>query len=144
MLRIQASVACLSFLTIVASIVALAFLLPVEGRNIGTISTGSCSAVKNANTALHVASNILSSLLLGSGNYCMQILSAPTWREIKEAHRRGFSLDVGVPSLMNMRFMHRSRIGLWLAIAVCSTVIHLMYVFYPLLNKPTPADVGSY
>ncbi|KAK0390086.1 hypothetical protein NLU13_3659 [Sarocladium strictum] len=108
MLRIQASVACLSLLAMVASIVALAFLLPVDGRNIGTISTGSCSAMKNANTALH-------------------ILSAPTWREIKEAHRRGFSLDDGAPSMMHMRFMHRSRVGLWLAIAVCSTVIHLIW-----------------
>jgi hypothetical protein len=57
-------------------------------RGVVPIYEGSCSLVKWVDIMVHIFINLLSSLLLGASNLCMQILVAPTRRETDEAHRR--------------------------------------------------------
>ena len=48
----------------------------------GTLLDGNCRTTRNLNLWLHLAINVLSTLLLGASNYCMQCLASPTREEI--------------------------------------------------------------
>lgn len=93
---------------------------------IGTIFQGQCSTVRTYDSALHVAINVLSTLLLGASNYCMQILVAPTRQEVDRAHGKSSWLDIGIPSVRNFREMNwKRRVG-WTNLALSSATLHLM------------------
>jgi hypothetical protein len=49
---------------------------PLNG--IGTLYKGECDAVGRLNTGVHVILKVFSSLFLGAGDYCMQVLVAPS------------------------------------------------------------------
>ncbi|KAL8708100.1 MAG: hypothetical protein Q9220_006954 [cf. Caloplaca sp. 1 TL-2023] len=57
----------------------------------------------------------------------MQCLSAPTRDEIDRAHQRQRWLDIGVPSIRNLRAMSWYRISLWFLLASSSIPLHLFY-----------------
>ena len=94
---------------------------------LGTIQDGSCTSTKNLGFWLHLVINVLSTLLLGASNYSMQCLSSPTRSEIDEAHRKNQWLDIGVPSVRNLRRISASRITLWWLLAASSIPLHLFY-----------------
>ena len=84
-------------------------------KGFGTIQEGSCAETRSLSLWLHIAINALSTLLLGASNYTMQCLSSPTRDEVDKAHMRGIRLDIGVPSMRNLRLISRGRIILrWL------------------------------
>jgi F0F1-type ATP synthase assembly protein I len=72
-------------------------------EGIATIFTGSADKVSLISMLLHIAINVLSTLLLGASNYAMQVLSAPTRNECVKAHRQGQWLDIGILSMRNIR-----------------------------------------
>ncbi|KAK4140112.1 uncharacterized protein C8A04DRAFT_15254 [Dichotomopilus funicola] len=87
-----------------------------------------CTRAKTINTAVHVAINVLSTVLLAGSNYCMQCLSAPTRRQIDEAHRVGRWVDVGVQSVRNLVFAVSGRNALlWVLLSLSSLPLHLFY-----------------
>ncbi|KAH8589005.1 hypothetical protein B0O99DRAFT_582222, partial [Bisporella sp. PMI_857] len=88
---------------------------------------GECNSIKKYNTGYHLAINILSTLLLGSSNYIMQCLSAPTRAEIDKAHMKGIWLDIGIPSLKNLKLIGQKRLILWIFLGVSSWPLHLFY-----------------
>ena len=94
---------------------------------LGTIQDGSCSQTKSLTTWLHLAINVLSTLLLGASNYTMQCLSSPTRNDINKAHSKRQWLDVGVPSMRNMFKLSRRNLALWCLVAFSSIPLHLMY-----------------
>lgn len=94
---------------------------------IGTIEEGKCEQTKHLDLWLHFAINVLSTLLLGASNYCMQCLSFPTRAEINRAHNEKRWLDIGVPSVKNLRRVSRRKITLWWCLALSSIPLHLMY-----------------
>lgn len=94
---------------------------------LGTIQSGACSKTKDLATWLHLAINVLSTLLLGASNYAMQCLSAPTREEVDKAHCRKAWMDIGVPSMRNLRRISRSRLVMWWLIAASSIPLHLLY-----------------
>lgn len=96
-------------------------------HGLGTIRDGSCSQTKSLATRLHLAINILSTLLLGASNYSMQCLSAPTRQDIGNAHNKRVWLDIGTPSVRNLLRISRPRMMLWLLIAMSSLPLHLLY-----------------
>lgn len=57
----------------------------------------------------------------------MQRLSAPTRREVDDAHKKYQWLDIGVPSVRNLLFINRWRTLGWLVLAVSSLPLHLLY-----------------
>jgi len=91
------------------------------------IYRGSCEGAERQNTIWHFFINVLSTGLLAASNYCMQLLSAPTRTYIDRAHSTGHWLDIGIPSIRNLRFSDWKRRSLWLALCVSSIPLHLVY-----------------
>ena len=96
-------------------------------NGLGTLQDGSCKRTAALTLWAHVAINILSTLLLGASNYSMQCLSSPTRSEINKAHGKGVWLDIGVPSVRNLRRLSIARVTLWWLLAISSIPLHLMY-----------------
>lgn len=95
-------------------------------RAVVSIYEGSCSWGKRVDTGIHILINILSTLLLGASNLCMQLLAAPTRQEVKNAHRKGDWLDIGVPSWRNLWRIEPQRRVIWWFLALSSIPVHFM------------------
>jgi len=93
---------------------------------IGTLAVGDTKYIFRLGVAYHVLINIISTGLLVSSNYAMQILSAPTREELDAAHQQGKWLDIGLMSIHNLRHIHRRRVVLWSVLAVSSIPFHLL------------------
>lgn len=98
-------------------------------NGIGTIYLGSCAKAQRLDIWLHLLINVLSTLLLGASNFCMQLLVAPTRHEVDKAHEKSFWLDIGTPSVRNLRKIARVRVLTWLCLGFSSALLHLSYVF---------------
>lgn len=124
---------CVSASTALAAfLLNLAFTIWASVRfghhnGIGTL-TEDCNAAPVWSRWLHVAINILSSILVSCSNYCMQQLSAPTRGEVDQAHSKNHWIDIGVPSVYNLRFISWRRIILWCLLGLSSLPLHLLYV----------------
>ena len=96
-------------------------------NGVGTIQDGSCDKSRSLSLWLHIAINALSTLLLSASNYTMQCLSSPTRDEVDKAHAQGIRLDIGVPSMRNLRLISRNRIILWWLLALSGIPLHFLY-----------------
>lgn len=92
----------------------------------GHVYEGSCDDVDKASIGIHLLINVLSTVLLGGSQYVMQCLCAPTRREINQAHFRGAWLDIGQPSLRNLRYIRRWKLVMWIALVLSSLPLHLL------------------
>ncbi|KAH8627371.1 hypothetical protein IG631_17139 [Alternaria alternata] len=103
------------------------FTVPSDEK--GVFFEGDCVYVKRLNTGLHLAINILSTIILAGSNYTMQCLSAPTRNEIDAAHSRkpAVHLDVGILSIRNLSYISERRTFLWLLLGLSSLPLHLVY-----------------
>lgn len=91
-----------------------------------TIYEGNCDNARRLNSILHLVINALSTLLLGSSNFCMQLLIAPTRKEVDHAHTQGTWMDIGIPSIRNFwRVKLQRQVG-WLLLALSSGTLHLL------------------
>lgn len=84
---------------------------------------GDCAIVKRANAWAHIVINLIGTLLLSASNLILQLLVAPTRQKIDDAHAKGTWLDIGMPSLRNLRGISRSRAILWSVLAMTSIPI---------------------
>jgi hypothetical protein len=87
---------------------------------------GDCAVAAKLNTYAHLIINALSTILLGSCNYCMQCLSAPTRKELDKAHSKGKSLDIGILSPRNLANIPAKKVVLWCALGISSIPVHLL------------------
>lgn len=87
---------------------------------------GQCDTTKKINVGVHLLINILSTILLGASNYCMQCMSAPTRADAERAHAQFTWVDIGVPSIRNLRKINRLRASLWLMLGISSLPLHLL------------------
>ena len=87
---------------------------------------GSCQRLKDASLWIHLAINILGTGLLAASNYTMQVVYAPTRKDIDRCHRKMKWLDVGAHGLRNLSEMGRMRVIIWLCLAVSSVPVHLL------------------
>lgn len=118
---------CIVVLVINVALVIVGFMDRSKlGDCIATLLAGSAYEVQRTSTILHVAINILSTLLLSASNYTMQVLSSPTQAECIRAHERDSWLDVGIPSLRNVRYISPHRRLLWFALALSPVPLHLL------------------
>ena len=99
---------------------------PSTDDGVVTLYRGDCTVVKRANSAAHVMINIFGTLLFGASNLTLQLLAAPTRKEVDEAHALGTWLDIGVPSYRNLRRISPNRRYLWWLLAVSSIPIHFL------------------
>ncbi|KAK6824637.1 hypothetical protein PG987_012131 [Apiospora arundinis] len=88
---------------------------------------GSCEFSRYLNIGLHLLVNIISSAVLASSNYFMQILNAPSRHEVDRAHRNLSSLKIGIPSLKNLSFLSNFKRCMWALLLITSLPIHLFF-----------------
>lgn len=118
---------CLLVLVIVASVRDPPDDGTASGRSL--VFQGDCRKSSQINTGLHLLINVFSSLILGSSNYFMQILSAPSRETVDEAHKKGEHLEIGVPSMRNLTrssFPGYNRL-LWIILALSALPLHLFF-----------------
>ncbi|KAK2624589.1 hypothetical protein QTJ16_005782 [Diplocarpon rosae] len=96
-----------------------------SGMHVGTIYEGDCGVVHRTDSWIHIAINVMGTLLLGASNYTMQCLSAPTRSEIDAAHCIGRYMDIGLPSLRNLHGW-KKRI-LFSALVVSTLPLHFLW-----------------
>ena len=74
----------------------------------------------------------------------MQVISSPTRKEVDIAHQKGRWLDVGIPSMRNLRGISWMRIVMWSILALSSIPLHLMFVTPGVsLKTATNISVGT-
>ena len=78
---------------------------------------------------LHLGVNVLSTILLAGSNYTMQVASSPTRQELNVAHKKDVWLDIGVPSLRNLRYINVKKVVVWALLGLSSMPLHLLYVY---------------
>ena len=120
----------ISFSVLIANVVIVAVLGSKHGissnRGLIKLYEGDCGRVKYMGIGAHVGINILSTLLLGTSNLCMQLLVAPTRDEIDAAHRRKIWLDVGIQSWRNLTNIKPIRMWIWIILLLSSVPLHFM------------------
>src|SRR5438034_3247328 len=62
---------------------------------------GPCKQSRRLNLGLHLLINVVSSAILASANFFMQVLTSPSRGEIDNAHLKARYLEIGVQSLLN-------------------------------------------
>lgn len=104
-------------------------------HGVAEVFAGDCHGSETINTWVHLGINAVSTMLLSGSNYCMQILSAPTRKEVDKAHAKQKWLDIGVPSVRNLKSVAWSKILMWWLLGLSSIPLHLMYnsVFFSTL-----------
>ncbi|KAF7177453.1 hypothetical protein CNMCM7691_005706 [Aspergillus felis] len=115
----------------------------LDHRGVGTLFTGDCTTTSTTNSLVHLLLNGLSTLFLGTGNYCMQILVAPSRADLDSAHSSGDWLEVGVLSFRNIFRLRPRRLVLWLALGAISTVLHLVWNSTVFASLPFTIFVGA-
>ena len=100
-----------------------------RASGIGTLYEGSCHKSRMIGLWLHLAINVLSTVLLSGSNYTQQCLAAPTRSEIDAAHARRRWMDIGVPSVRNLLRIKAERKFLWIVIGITSIPLHLLCAF---------------
>ena len=93
---------------------------------IATMYEGNCGKVRKLSLWLHLLINVLSSLILGASNYCMQVLCAPTRENIDTAHRRKEWMHIGVQSVRNIGALGGGNLILWALLVLSSLPLHLL------------------
>lgn len=123
------TVAIITSLAFVVNILALVWFArsPRSEEGLIQLYVGSCSTVESLDLWVHLAINILSTILLGASNYCMQCLCAPNRKEVDEAHRNGEWLDIGIPSVRNLSYLPKGKAIGWTLLALTSMPLHLLY-----------------
>jgi hypothetical protein len=119
---------CLTTVVLILNIVltiwaSLSF--PMEG-GFGTLIQGECDKVKSWALWLHLAINVLSTLLLSASNYTMQCLLAPTRSEVDKAHKKGKGVRIGVGGISNLEHIARNRAIIYALLVLSSVPLHLL------------------
>lgn len=90
---------------------------------------GDCreDGTKTMNTLLHLLINALSTVVLASSNFFMQVLNAPSRPELDASHARGKWLDIGIVSWRNAISLSKFKLAAWIALCLTSIPIHMLF-----------------
>lgn len=126
---IIAFVLCINILlTIIAA--GLAYSKNGEtNRSFAALYKGRCKLARNWATGLHLVINVLSTVMLGASNYCMQCLVSPSRAEADEARSQRRWVSIGIPNILDLIWRQRGkRQVLGWVLLVTSLPVHLMFV----------------
>ncbi|KAI0426759.1 hypothetical protein F5Y09DRAFT_50659 [Xylaria sp. FL1042] len=96
-------------------------------NGVGLLYAGECDTVKTANRLLHLLINILSTGMLSASTFCIQLQASPTRADVDKAHKLNTWLDIGAPSLRNLKYIGRGRVIVCVVLASSSLPIHLIF-----------------
>ena len=121
--------ACTATFALIVNLIVMTWALSSFkfSGGVAEVYGGNCHKSETINTWVHLGINALSTLLLSGSNYCMQVLSAPTRREVDKAHNKNMWLDIGVPSVRNLKNVSLSKRVMWVLLGISSLPLHLMY-----------------
>ncbi|GAP88890.1 hypothetical protein SAMD00023353_1700470 [Rosellinia necatrix] len=88
---------------------------------------GSCDSSSSISLGIQFAINAISTAILASSNFFMQVIVAPTRRDVDKAHGKRKSVEIGVLSLRNLSSIPRRRVALFLVLGLSSVPIHLFF-----------------
>ncbi|KAI0966578.1 hypothetical protein F4678DRAFT_475868 [Xylaria arbuscula] len=94
---------------------------------VGLLYAGDCDTVKTANRWLHLLINVLSTGMLSASTFCIQLQASPTRADVDKVHKLNQWLDIGAPSLRNLRYIGRWRVVSCVVLALSSLPIHLIF-----------------
>ncbi|KAH7309646.1 hypothetical protein B0I35DRAFT_359414 [Stachybotrys elegans] len=120
-------------LAVWAFVILIASFLAWSASRIGGVAgntiifRGNCDEANRTNLWLHLLLNIVSTCILASSNFFMQVLTSPSRRDINEAHKKGTALDIGVQSMRNLSYLSRRNLLFWLVFFCSSLPIHLVF-----------------
>lgn len=92
-----------------------------------TIHEGDCDYTSKLSIALHILINIVSTAILASSNFFMQIVTSPTRKEIDYAHMFLRPLHIGLPSWRNLPSLPIFKRACWLLLFLSSIPLHLFF-----------------
>ncbi|KAI1269145.1 hypothetical protein F5Y18DRAFT_373760 [Xylariaceae sp. FL1019] len=96
-------------------------------NGVGLLYSGDCGTIQTANRWLHLLINVLSTAMLSSSSYCIQLQASPTRADVDKAHKRDKWVDIGAPSLRNLRYIGRWRLLSCVVLLLSSLPIHLVF-----------------
>ncbi|KAF2036757.1 hypothetical protein EK21DRAFT_52086 [Setomelanomma holmii] len=119
----------LSLIALIVNVSVYSWLFSAFSAEAGTASImrSSCGRVRGANTGIHAALNILSTLILGASTYAMQGMTAPTRQEVDKAHGQGKWVEIGTQSARNLFYVRRRNAWIWLILGLTSLPFHLFF-----------------
>ncbi|KAL2105310.1 hypothetical protein VUR80DRAFT_8586 [Thermomyces stellatus] len=132
--------ALVAFGILVVSVVCLTLAVSrsslLEGE--APIYTGGCPRARRIHFGLQALVGVFTVALLAAANYALQVLSSPTRLEVALAHEERRWLDVGVPSVRNLRFISRSRVFMIVSVLLVSFSIHVLYNSVLFVSRMAP------
>ena len=90
------------------------------------VATDECSKIKYLDIGLHAVINVLGVLALAAVGAYLTLLSSPTRQDLNRAHSTGVWLDIGIPSIRNLKHIGLVRKWLCVALFLASLPIHIM------------------
>lgn len=124
-LRLNCGIVSVVLLINLAMLIVTELHFSTEGEH-RVLYEGSCETTERLSVLSHIVINALSTFLLGASNYTMQVLAAPTRKEVEYAHRREKVLDIGIHSPQNFVRTSKAKGLLWVLILLSSIPLHLM------------------
>ncbi|TRX93347.1 hypothetical protein FHL15_005622 [Xylaria flabelliformis] len=88
---------------------------------------GSCDSASSMSTGIQFAINVISTTILASSNFFMQVIVAPTRQDVDKAHGKRKSLEIGVLSLSNLSSIPGVKVALFLILGLSSIPVHLFF-----------------
>ncbi|KAI1140191.1 hypothetical protein F5Y05DRAFT_403222 [Hypoxylon sp. FL0543] len=90
---------------------------------------GACDGgnVSQVNMVLHLLINVISTLVVTSSNFFMQVLNSPSREELNTAHFKGSWMGIGIPSVRNAFSVSRFKTLCWICLLISSIPIHLLF-----------------
>ncbi|KAF4823741.1 hypothetical protein CGCSCA5_v001366 [Colletotrichum siamense] len=86
-----------------------------------------CGTTAKVNVLLHLLVNVFSTIVLASSNFFMQVLNAPTRKEVDSAHSQGKWLNIGISSFRNAFCLSRFKMLAWFSLLLTSVPLHVVF-----------------
>lgn len=114
---------CLLTLCLVVEITMISVAFSMDKKSSqafdGVLYRGNCTVTKRWTSVLSLLLNLIATLLIGSSNYMMQCFTAPTTTVLRQEHKRGRSVHLGVMST-------RKPLAWWI-MGLTSIPVHLFF-----------------
>ncbi|KAI6352151.1 hypothetical protein MCOR25_009535 [Pyricularia grisea] len=91
------------------------------------IYRGRCKHTSRLSIIFHLLLNIISTGILASSDFFMQVVTSPSRPEINAAHEYLRSVDIGFQSLRNVQWLSGTKKICWLLLLLSSVPIHLFF-----------------
>ncbi|KAK4141295.1 uncharacterized protein C8A04DRAFT_14224 [Dichotomopilus funicola] len=112
---------------------------PSSASVAAAVYVGACGTATAVNMGVHAAITVAAVVLLAGANYVFQVLTSPTRAEVDAAHRQERWVDIGVPSLRNLKWIGRGRAALAVLVVVMAVLTQILYHAVVFVSQTAPS-----